>query len=37
MSASNTVGVLLPTTAYVLRIAQPPARAMIDGGMLLCH
>lgn len=35
MASSNTVGVLLPTTAYVLRIAQPPARSMIDGDMIV--
>jgi len=35
MAASNSVGVLLPTTAYVLRIACPPARAMIDGNMII--
>jgi imidazolonepropionase len=27
------VAVLLPSTAYVLRIAPPPARALIDGGV----
>ncbi|KAK7102020.1 probable imidazolonepropionase [Littorina saxatilis] len=33
MAKSGTVGVLLPTTAYNLRLTPPPARAMIDGGM----
>jgi imidazolonepropionase len=33
MAAANIFGVLLPTTAYVLRIQPPPARRMIDGGV----
>ena len=33
MAKSGTVGVLLPTTAYNLRLTPPPARAMIQGGM----
>ena len=32
MRANNVVAVLLPTTAYILRIAQPPARLLIDHG-----
>jgi imidazolonepropionase len=32
MAEQKVVGVLLPTTAYVLRIQPPPARAMIDQG-----
>ena len=32
MAASGTVAVLLPTTAYILRLPWPPARAMIDAG-----
>ena len=33
MSKSGTIGVLLPTTAYILRLKPPRARAMIDAGM----
>jgi len=33
MARAGTVAVLLPTTAYVLRIAMPPARALIDAGV----
>ncbi|KAJ3088758.1 putative imidazolonepropionase [Physocladia obscura] len=33
MATNNVFGVLLPTTAYVLRIAPPPAREMIDSGV----
>ena len=32
MSAAPVVAVLLPTTAYILRLKCPPARAMIDSG-----
>jgi len=35
MSASETVGILLPTTAYILRLKQPPARKMIDSGCIV--
>jgi len=35
MSESSVVAVLLPTTAYVLRIEHPPARKMIDRGVLV--
>ncbi|KAJ3048828.1 putative imidazolonepropionase, partial [Rhizoclosmatium hyalinum] len=35
MAAQNVFGVLLPTTAYVLRITPPPARKMIDNGVLV--
>lgn len=35
MAAAGTVGIVLPTTAYCLRIAPPPVRAMIDTGMAL--
>ncbi|KAJ3074625.1 putative imidazolonepropionase [Podochytrium sp. JEL0797] len=35
MAEMNVVGVLLPTTAYVLRIAPPPARKMIDNGVVV--
>lgn len=33
MEKAGTVGVLLPTTAYNLRLTPPPARAMIEGGV----
>ena len=33
MSAAGTVAVLLPTTAYILRLQPPPARDMIDQGV----
>ncbi|KAI3659176.1 hypothetical protein MP638_006958, partial [Amoeboaphelidium occidentale] len=33
MAKKNIFGVLLPTTAYVLRIKPPPARKMIEAGV----
>lgn len=33
MAEKQVVGVLLPTTAYILRIPYPPARRMIDQGV----
>ncbi|KAI8614294.1 hypothetical protein BC830DRAFT_1169557 [Chytriomyces sp. MP71] len=36
MAANNVFGVLLPTTAYILRITPPPAREMVDSGVLVC-
>lgn len=33
MAAAAVVAVLLPTTAYILRLKSPPARKMIDGGI----
>ena len=33
MASVPTFAVLLPATAYVLRIAPPPARKLIDGGV----
>jgi imidazolonepropionase len=33
MKESHTAAVLLPTTAYVLRITPPPARNLIDSGV----
>jgi imidazolonepropionase len=33
MAERQIIGVLLPTTAYVLRITPPPARKMIDSGV----
>ena len=35
MSAASVIAVLLPTTAYILRLKCPPARAMIDSGTIL--
>ena len=32
MAQSDTVAVLLPTTAYILRLQHPPARKMIERG-----
>ncbi len=32
MAAAEVVGVLLPTTAYILRLNPPPARKMMDAG-----
>ena len=34
MAARSVFAVLLPTTAYVLRIAPPPARKLISAGTL---
>ncbi|XP_070559217.1 probable imidazolonepropionase [Ptychodera flava] len=33
MAKSGSIGVLLPTTAYVLRLNKPPARKLIDSGV----
>ncbi|WAR25233.1 HUTI-like protein, partial [Mya arenaria] len=33
MSTAGSVGVVLPTTAYILRLRPPPVRNMIDAGM----
>lgn len=33
MAAADTVAVLLPTTAYILRLQHPPARQMIERGV----
>ncbi|XP_042230180.1 probable imidazolonepropionase isoform X1 [Homarus americanus] len=33
MAKAGTVGVLLPTTAHILRLPSPPARAMINAGV----
>ena len=32
MAQAGVVGVLLPTTAYILRLHPPPARRMIEKG-----
>lgn len=36
MAENKVCAVLLPTTAYMLRIAYPPARKMIEGGVPVC-
>eukprot|EP01135_Chromosphaera_perkinsii_P006503 Nk52_evm6s526 gene=Nk52_evmTU6s526 len=36
MAEAGVYAVLLPTTAYVLRITPPPARALIDRGVPVC-
>ena len=36
MAQAGVVGVLLPTTAYILRLHPPPARRMIEKGQLIC-
>ena len=33
MADAGTIAVLLPTTAYMLRLKAPPARHMIDTGV----
>ena len=33
MARAGSVGVVLPTTAYILRLKPPPVRRMIEGGM----
>lgn len=35
LSASSTIGTMLPTAAYFLRMSYPPARKMIDAGCAL--
>ncbi|XP_049617173.1 probable imidazolonepropionase [Syngnathus scovelli] len=35
MARAKTAAVLLPTTAYILRLAQPRARAMLDAGVIV--
>ena len=35
MAASGSVGVILPTTAYILRLRPPPVRDMIRLGMVV--
>lgn len=33
MVKAGSIGVVLPTTAYILRIKPPPVRKMIDSGI----
>ncbi len=35
MSASGSVAVILPTTAYILRLKNPPVRRMIQEGVIV--
>ena len=35
MAKSGSVGVVLPTTAYILRLTPPPVRKMIEHGMAI--
>ena len=35
MAEAGSVGVLLPTTAYILRLTPPPVRDMITGNMAI--
>lgn len=35
MAKSDTVGVLLPTTAMIMQLPRPPARKMLDSGCIV--
>ncbi len=35
MAESDTVAVILPTTAYILRLKSPPVRQMIQKGVIV--
>ena len=35
MAKAGSVAVILPTTAYILRLKSPPARKMIDQGVIV--
>jgi len=35
MAASGSVAVILPSTAYILRLKPPPVRAMIENGVIV--
>ena len=35
MAASGSVAVVLPTTAYILRLKSPPVRSMIEAGVIV--
>ena len=35
MAEAGSVGVILPTTAYILRLKPPPVRAMLEHGMIV--
>ena len=35
MASAGSVAVILPTTAYILRLKPPPVRQMIDQGVIV--
>lgn len=35
MAKNGIVAILLPTTAYILRLEYPPARKLIDNGVIV--
>ena len=35
MATAGSVAVILPTTAYILRLPQPPVRKMIEAGVIV--
>ena len=35
MAKSETVGILLPTTAFVMQLKSPPARKMLQSGCIV--
>jgi imidazolonepropionase len=35
LSKSETVGILLPTTAFIMRLKRPPGRKMLDSGCIV--
>lgn len=35
MAKSGSTAVILPTTAYILRLPSPPVRKMIDNGVIV--
>ena len=35
MASAGSVAVILPTTAYILRLKHPPVRQMIDRGVIV--
>ena len=35
MASSGSVAVILPTTAYILRLPSPPVRDMIERGVIV--
>jgi len=35
LSKSETVGILLPTTAVILQLKRPPARQMLNSGCIV--
>ena len=35
MAEAGSVGVILPTTAYILRLKAPPVREMLEHGMIV--